>query len=367
MDIIKEETMKKIRFAAVFASAMSLAFLLRADDTVLLNDGSVLKGQIMEETTDHVVLMDHGIQRTLQRSLVAKISFNTDPSAVSSSAGPDDGGGTVPEASSGYVPLSDEGGNTVPAAPTQEQQDYATGVSNYYQIPPDQVWGFEQQGVPYEELPVVFYVARRAQCAPGEVVSMRLSGMSWSDICMHFALGPGIFYWRGVSAVNLGGPYSGIYFRFGRYQRQSWDWNVLALSDADIINCVNLRFSTAYWQQTPFQVAQWRGMGHPYFWGGYGRGRSGIRLGGQWGHGGQNDRRGQNGQWGQGHARGQWGHGQQSGQWGKGHSRSQGSGTARSAQSGRQRVNQSGGGGHQSGNQSGNGGGGNQGLVGGHN
>jgi len=181
----------------------------------------------------------------------------------------DDGGDNVPSAPSGEAAAPMDGGDTVPALPTQDEQDYLDGVSAYYQAPPDEVLGFEQQGIPYEELPVVFYVASRAQCDPGLVANLRLQGMSWADICMHFGLSPRIFYWRGLFSVDLGGPYSDIYLGFRRYPRSLWSWNLLAFSDADIINCVNMRFSTAYWRCTPFEVARWRGFGHPYFWGGF--------------------------------------------------------------------------------------------------
>ncbi|HTB23149.1 MAG TPA: hypothetical protein VK914_10635 [bacterium] len=312
--------MKKTLIAAAVAAVLGLGAGLRADDTVTLKDGSSLQGQVMEETDAQVVLMDHGVQRTLDRSLVAKVDFNTSPSSDAAPAGAAaaagnnvpqaqpaanlaEGGDSVPPSGSVDASASVDEGGGEPPAPTQDQMDYANGVSDYYQVAPDQVWGFEQQGIPMEELPVVFYVARRAQCAPGLVVDMRMQGMSWAAICMHFGLGPGIFYWHDVFAVDLGGPYDGIYWGFRRHPHRFWRWNVIALSDADIINCVNLRFSTAYWHCAPYQVAQWRIGGHPWFWGGYSRGyfhRGGVhvRIGaGYGGHGGY------------GHVHGGYGHG----------------------------------------------------------
>lgn len=286
--------MRKIAGMAVFAAILSVGALLRADDTVILTDGTVLQGQVMQETSDEVVLSDHGVQRTLQRGLVAKVEFNTSPASSDSSpatdSAPADGGDTVPSAPSGEVAAPSDGGDTVPALPTQDQTDYVDGVSAYYDAPSDQVWDFEQQGIPYEELPVVFYVASRAQCDPAEVVGLRLQGRSWADICRYLGLGPGIFYWRGFFSVDLGGPYSEIYFGFRRYPRDLWNWDVLSLSDSDIINCVNMRFSTAYWRCTPYEVAHWRVYGHPYFWGGFYVHGSFIGTGRVWGgyhgHGG---------------------------------------------------------------------------------
>lgn len=300
--------MERIRVVVALAAVLSLGSLLKAEDTVVLNDGSVLSGEVVQDTAAQVVVMDHGVQRTLQRSLVAKVEFNTGPSQprtvpaggaaaqggdFSSDAGdtvpiapageapppahgamapPGDGGSSPSDgmAQGGGVPPAGPQDGVVPIAPTLDQQEYALGVANYYQVPRDMVWGFEQQGIPYEELPVVFYVAGRARCAPGLVVSLRLGGMSWASICGHFGLGPGIFYWRNLFRADLGGPYAPIYFGFKHFPHPRWNWNLIALNDAEVVNCVNLRFQTAYWHCPPREVVRWRREGHPFFWAGYG-------------------------------------------------------------------------------------------------
>jgi len=312
----------KMLTAVFFICGLGAA--LRADDTVTLTDGSVIKGQVLEETSDHVTLMDHGLKRTLDRSLVANVEFNSGaPAAPAASVGvsasiaggaaggagsvgvsanvgvssgqptaANDGGpgNTVPVAppspadsqaqdpgqpqgqpqDQGMAP-SDQGGTVVPVGASAEQVDYAQGVSAYYGAPEYVVWGYEQQGIPYEELPVIFYIAARAHCDPGLVVNMRLQGFSFHDICWHFGLAPGIFYWRDIYGVNLGGPYEGVYFRFGRYPHSLWVWDNIALTDADIIASVNLRFTTHYWHRSPYEVAHAYVPGRPYYgvWGGY--------------------------------------------------------------------------------------------------
>lgn len=76
--------MKKICVVAAFAAVLSLGILLRAEDTVVLDDGSVLKGQVIEESSAQVVLMGQGIQRTFDRSLVAKVEYDTTPTSSQS-------------------------------------------------------------------------------------------------------------------------------------------------------------------------------------------------------------------------------------------------------------------------------------------
>lgn len=279
--------MKTAHLLIGFALLLAPAALAQADDTVTLNDGSIIKGQVMEETSDHVVLMDHGLKRTLDRSLVASVSFNSDASssassaAPSSAAPPSDGGNTIPSApanpsgsgpDSGSPPADASGsaaGGTVPSMPSQEQQDYALGVSDYYKVPPDQVWGYEDMGLPFEELPVVYYLARRAGVDPGLVADYRTSGASYVSICMRLGLSPDIFYWDDIYSRDLGGPYSGVYYRYHHFYGH-WYWDSLALTDADIINLVNLRFTSDYWHRPYWEVAGAYGEGHPFFYIGFG-------------------------------------------------------------------------------------------------
>jgi hypothetical protein len=262
------------------ALLLAPAGLLKADDTVTLTDGSVIKGQVMEETSDHVVLMDHGLKRTLDRSLVSSVSFNTGGEASSaagspaSAAAPSEGGNTIPSAPANPGPDSGapapggppaSGGGTVPSMPTQEQQDYALGLSDYYQVPPQQVWGYEDMGIPFEELPVIYYLARRAGVDPGMVADYRSSGASYVSICMRLGLSPDVFYWDDIYSRDLGGPYSGVYFRYHHFYGH-WYWDSLALTDADIINLVNLRFTCDYWHRPYYEVARERVYGHPFFY-----------------------------------------------------------------------------------------------------
>ncbi len=258
--------------AAVLAALLTLAGgALRAEDTVVLNDGSVIMGQVLQETPDQVVVLDEGVRRVLDRGVVSQIEFDTSPNVGSPYQGGPGQGDGVYEA--GGVPPS---GDIAGPAPDEDEQDYVAGVAGFYGVPEDEVWGFEEQGIPYQQLPVVFYVANRAGCAPGLVASLRLSGMSWGAICTNFGLGPGIFYWPNLFSANLGGPYGSIYVGFHGYPRDEWNWNSLNWNDDQIVDCVNLRFETGWWHLRPAEVARWRRLGHPFYWHGYGYRRPGA-------------------------------------------------------------------------------------------
>ena len=74
-------------------------------------------------------------------------------------------------------------------------------VGNYYQVPEREVTAVQQvvqqQALPPEEVPVVFYVAERARVGPAVVVDLRRRGLSWADIAFHFRLDPDIYYFHG--------------------------------------------------------------------------------------------------------------------------------------------------------------------------
>jgi hypothetical protein len=197
--------------------------------------------------------------------LVAGVDFNAHininvpvPAAPAPEPAPQD---AAPD--QGPPPADDA--NVVPQMPPQEQQDYALGVSDYYQKPPETIWAYEDQGIRPDELPVVFHLANAAAVNPDQVVSLRIQGLSWQEVAVTLGLSPAVFYWNDVFAVDLGGRYSGMYFRFHHYPRQRWVWDNFAMGDDDIIDLVNLRFTSVYWHRPYREIVHDRGLGRPFF------------------------------------------------------------------------------------------------------
>jgi hypothetical protein len=165
------------------------------------------------------------------------------------------------------APAPDDGGDqAVPQMPTQEQQDYALGVADYYKAPPDRAWDFMDRGIAPEELPVVYHLAATAGVSPNYVVYLRLQGLAWQEVAVSLGLSPASFYWDDMFSVNLGGPFAGIYLGFHRYPRDRWDWDNVSLSDADFVNLVGLRFTSVYWHRPLREVWHDRALGRPYFY-----------------------------------------------------------------------------------------------------
>lgn len=121
-------------------------------------------------------------------------------------------------------------------------------VGNYYQVPEREVVVVQQQALPPDEVPVVFYVAQRARVAPAVVVDLRRRGLSWADIAFHFRLDPDIYYFRG------GPPYGKAYGYWKRHPPR----------DVEVIDAVNVHFLSDYHRVAPDVVWAERSHGHSY-------------------------------------------------------------------------------------------------------
>jgi hypothetical protein len=216
-------------------------------DSVVLSDGSRLMGLVTEDADDHVTVREHGVDRRLSRSRVLRVDYN-DPDAPLY---------TIPaESARPAAPV-----DAATAAPTSLQPstdpaltDYCNGVADYYQVPVWQVVSVQQR-LPIEEVPVVFHLAAAAHVSPNLVLSLHLGGLSWGQVGLRFGLGNDLFYVEGGPGL-VGTHYGRLYHEFWSLPRARWVG--LRLSDADIVDCVNLRFVTRYYHRPVVEVAKIR-------------------------------------------------------------------------------------------------------------
>ena len=111
-------------------------------------------------------------------------------------------------------------------------------IGETYKVPEKEVVAVRERRIPDEELPVVFFIARRAGVAPRAVVEFRLGGHSWIDVTRHFGLGPDVFYIECRETPK--GPHGKA---FGYYRnRPRAEWKDIRLADDDVITLVNVRF-----------------------------------------------------------------------------------------------------------------------------
>ena len=131
--------------------------------------------------------------------------------------------------------------------------NFHVAVSNYYHVPEREVIVVRERRIPDDELPVVFFIAQRARVPVARIVDMRLRGDSWWDISVRFGLGADVYYVP--VAVRSGPPYGRAY---GHYKKPRKEWNTIALTDADMVDLVQLRFISEHYHVAPERVVEMR-------------------------------------------------------------------------------------------------------------
>jgi hypothetical protein len=134
------------------------------------------------------------------------------------------------------------------------------GVGEYYKVPEREVVVVRERGIPDEDLPVVFLIAARAKVAPEAVLKLRLRGISWGDITLHFGLSPAIFY---VPVQQTPGPPYGKAYGYYKKTPKS-QWKTIKLSDAEVVNLVNLKFISEHYGYSPDEVIRMRASGKKF-------------------------------------------------------------------------------------------------------
>jgi hypothetical protein len=117
-----------------------------------------------------------------------------------------------------------------------------------------------ERHIPDEELPVVFFLARRARVAPDVIVTLRLGGKSWMEITHHYGLGADIFY---VPVKNVSGPPYGKAYGYYKNKPRK-EWKHIKLADDDVLNLVNLKFISSYYGYAPEDVIKMRSSGKSF-------------------------------------------------------------------------------------------------------
>jgi hypothetical protein len=143
------------------------------------------------------------------------------------------------------------------SASTDGIQSFYLEIGKYYHVPEPQVIVVRERRIPDEEIPVVFFIAKRAHVEPAFIVDLRSKGRSWAEISLHYGLGPEVYYIP--VSVSPGPPYGKAYGYFKKKPRKQW--NTISLTDDDIVNFVNLRFMTEHYGYSAPDVMRLRSEG----------------------------------------------------------------------------------------------------------
>jgi hypothetical protein len=128
--------------------------------------------------------------------------------------------------------------------------DFHVAVANYYRVPEREVIVIRERRIPDDEIPVVLFIAQRASVSPARIMELRLRGESWWNISVRFGLGPEVYYVP--VAVTPGPPYGRAYGHYKKKHRKQW--STIVLSDADVVNLVQLRFLSEHYRVPPERV-----------------------------------------------------------------------------------------------------------------
>ena len=133
--------------------------------------------------------------------------------------------------------------------------DFHVAVANYYQVPEREVIVIRERRIPDDEIPVALFIARHAGVPWMRVVDMRLRGDSWWDISVRLGVRPDVYY---VPVTVVSGPPYGR--ALGHYKnKHRKQWSTIVLSDADVVNLVELRFLSEHYKVAPERIIELRG------------------------------------------------------------------------------------------------------------
>jgi len=141
-----------------------------------------------------------------------------------------------------------------------ELKSFHLAVGDFYDVPQEQVHKVRGKSVSDEELPVVFFFARRAQVDPEFILKLRLGGKSWMEIGLQYGVYADAYF---VPVDNPPGPPYGK--AYGHYKkRNKAQWKEIRLSDSEIVDFVNLKFVSGYYDYAPEEVMKYRGSGKSF-------------------------------------------------------------------------------------------------------
>lgn len=132
--------------------------------------------------------------------------------------------------------------------------DFHVAVANYYRVPQREVVVIRERRIPDEEIPLALFIARHANTPWERVVDMRVRGSSWWDISVRLGVSPEVYYVP--VAVVSGPPYGRALGHYKKKHRK--EWRTIVLTDADLINLVELRFLSEHYHVAPERIVELR-------------------------------------------------------------------------------------------------------------
>jgi hypothetical protein len=154
------------------------------------------------------------------------------------------------------------GADTDTVKDNQDVRSFYRALQDYFGITDEaEITALREQGLSYDELAVVFFIAERSHAETQRVMEMRLASRTWTEIAFRLGLTPEVFYVPLTGTVTSP-PYSHAYKGYsGRPKRE---WKTISLTEKDVINLVNLRFLSDNYDCPPERVIEMRAAGKTF-------------------------------------------------------------------------------------------------------
>jgi hypothetical protein len=138
---------------------------------------------------------------------------------------------------------------------------YDWSAERYYNVPGKHVAGVNNRGLAHDELPAVLFISELASALPERIADLRKEGKSWGWIMDTFNIGPDQLYVP-ISSEVTKPPFDRLYGYFKSKQKS--EWRSIKLTDAEVIDLVNLRFLARYFKVKPETIIGKRELGDGY-------------------------------------------------------------------------------------------------------
>lgn len=143
----------------------------------------------------------------------------------------------------------------------REVRSFYLALQDYFRVPEPEIASLKEQGLSYEELPVIFFIAERSQTETRRVMELRLASRTWTEIAFRLGLTPDVFYVPVTSPVSSP-PYRHAYTGYSRKPKR--EWKTVSLTEKDVVNLVNLRFLSENYGCPPERVIDLRAAGRTF-------------------------------------------------------------------------------------------------------
>ncbi len=124
------------------------------------------------------------------------------------------------------------------AAQDAPEEAYYRALSDFFQVPRDEVAILADWNLPPQEMAVVLFMAERTGVSGEALVALRRSGNGWADLARRYHLDASHFHVPLADGADPG-PLADVYRQYRALPPR--EWRTLALEGADIVTLVNLR------------------------------------------------------------------------------------------------------------------------------